>query len=580
MAVREPFFQVLGNTNLLKYIVSFQKGVKYDSIKDAVWCIENGHFSLLKEKKDLFYSLSTMDVAVSKGRLDIVQWLHKHHPKTCTINAMDNAASGGYLYLFQWLHYNRTEGCTHEAFLGALRNNHLDVAQWFYAHRTEIKISNLSKSTFQSGSLETVQWVYTTFSSNISFHGFFVDALEAVEHDNLPLIEWIDSKKRYNYKQVMCRSARVGSLQILQWAYGKYKLKRHCIDPLPKCLEVAIFSGQIHIAEWLHAKGATLVNTRIPLWLVENKHIHTLQWYQSKYGISSVEDVINLAIEIHYLEVIVWIHSIYSIPKIFVEENRNNILEDVNLLQWFIDNHGFTLTVEDVDVALEKELISIAEFIFTHINFQCSTKTLSLAIHYDSLYITKKLYKHGTLRHDDLLSITNGDSEVLEWLFFQGELRRCDPYFSVGPWESNTFNKWKCLQTPQSEHFLIFLYACLEEDITFLEWYYGMYPHGVVKDVASFSLQQGLYKVLRWLVKNVPLENYDLLVEEVIVAGDLDIIDFLYNHKPFSLIEKVKFVLLGNYMVMEWFYLRLANDIDLGVRGSAFSKINAWFDTL
>ncbi|RHY34202.1 hypothetical protein DYB32_001096 [Aphanomyces invadans] len=71
--------------------------------------------------------LGPLDIAASKGRLAVVQWLHATgYP--CTTYAMDSAVGNGYLETFKWLAAHRTEGCSTMAMDVAAENGHLEVS--------------------------------------------------------------------------------------------------------------------------------------------------------------------------------------------------------------------------------------------------------------------------------------------------------------------------------------------------------------------------------------------------------------------------------------------------------------------
>lgn len=556
--MREAFFQVLCNENLLKHIVSFQKGVKYSTIKKATWCIENGYFSLLKYKKDLFYSLKTMDVAVSKGRLDIVQWLHENHPKTCTIYAMDEAASLGFLHIVQWLHYNRREGCTSKAFSMALRNNHLDVARWLFDNRTEMIDYDICQHSIDSGSIDTIQWVYDNFTFNFNFFMLSNEIMKAVIHNDVNLMEWIDNHKKYNYEKVMIEAAKVGSLKVLQWACRKNISLNNRIDLLSICLGEAIKIGCKDMAEWLFLKGGLFIPTKaIEKHLVYENHILLLQWYESRYGFSHFEKVFTLAVERNLLELVQWLCSIRIIPESTFENYgiRSNILSNIDLFHWFIQREALKVSVEDVDVALRRGEPLVAEWIFIHLQHQHTSKTLFLAVECDCLPIVKKLYKPNCLHRQILLSISTTKNSVLQWLHSTGELKKYDTFFTEVCLTEDVFVKWKILNTPANEHHLFYLSMCNDENINLLEWYYRDVP--LTYDFAGFAVRYDLLELLKWIVEHAVVENEEeKTIEFAITCGNLDAVEYLYNRNPFSVVEKIHLIAKYDYAMIEWLYLK------------------------
>ncbi|OQS06949.1 hypothetical protein THRCLA_01027 [Thraustotheca clavata] len=111
------------------------------------------------------WNRSSMDIAISRGHLKFVQYLHQHrvvgswwvldgaaeagyleilqylhfHSQTyfCTPRAMDLAAHNGHLDVVKFLHYCRNEGCSHWAMDWAATNGHLNVVKFLHVHRGE-----------------------------------------------------------------------------------------------------------------------------------------------------------------------------------------------------------------------------------------------------------------------------------------------------------------------------------------------------------------------------------------------------------------------------------------------------------
>jgi len=53
---------------------------------------------------------------------------------------MDLAASKGHLEIVKWFYYNRVEGCTDRAINDSAQNRHLEIVQWLYENRDELGI--------------------------------------------------------------------------------------------------------------------------------------------------------------------------------------------------------------------------------------------------------------------------------------------------------------------------------------------------------------------------------------------------------------------------------------------------------
>lgn len=137
---------------------------------------------LLKEKGVVWASSELMGDAMLMGRLDVIEWLHKHgdgvwHPSivriaaecghlhivqwshnnldfVCGPMAMNAAAGGGHIYVLQWLQLNRSDGCSESAEVWAAENGHVDAIAWLHRNRSEwdgnaaLKVAVWSKSNW------------------------------------------------------------------------------------------------------------------------------------------------------------------------------------------------------------------------------------------------------------------------------------------------------------------------------------------------------------------------------------------------------------------------------------------------
>ncbi|RHY44538.1 hypothetical protein DYB34_011250, partial [Aphanomyces astaci] len=80
--------------------------------------------------------MAAMFTAVSRGHLNIVEFLHRQlpskSPQLHMPHLMDVAASNGHLSVVRFLHFNRHEGCTTLAMDQAASRGHLDVLDFLH----------------------------------------------------------------------------------------------------------------------------------------------------------------------------------------------------------------------------------------------------------------------------------------------------------------------------------------------------------------------------------------------------------------------------------------------------------------
>ncbi|CAK4712469.1 hypothetical protein LEN26_019064 [Aphanomyces euteiches] len=105
------------------------------------------------------YWTTILDLAASRGHLEVVRFLHSRGFRGCSNQAMNHAAKNGHLEVVKFLHDNRQEGCTRLAMDLAASNGHLDVVQWLHANRSEGCSSWALNFAARHGHLEIVKFL-------------------------------------------------------------------------------------------------------------------------------------------------------------------------------------------------------------------------------------------------------------------------------------------------------------------------------------------------------------------------------------------------------------------------------------
>ncbi|GLE04929.1 hypothetical protein PINS_up013910 [Pythium insidiosum] len=88
----------------------------------------------LKFGRTALCSTGAFRLAIERGYLDVVKWLHLHRPETLTPAAIDVAAGHGQLTIARFLHEHRSEGCTNFAMEMAIEANDLCMVQFLHKH--------------------------------------------------------------------------------------------------------------------------------------------------------------------------------------------------------------------------------------------------------------------------------------------------------------------------------------------------------------------------------------------------------------------------------------------------------------
>jgi hypothetical protein len=196
---RGPFFAVLGNKDLLRYIVSFQSGRKWDNINEADWMAEQGFLSLLISKYHRGERLKNWQRAAERasysGHLDILCWLQEigmiwiHN----TIELWINATRGGQFHILDWL--NTTYP--------------LETPEW---------IATLLEHSVAEGRIDCI--VYLTNLLDKPYPPYIL--LFAVRYDSVNVVQWLYSEKRnlfdvYPFPKIFRQAIKRKSRRTLKW---------------------------------------------------------------------------------------------------------------------------------------------------------------------------------------------------------------------------------------------------------------------------------------------------------------------------------------------------------------------------
>lgn len=104
-----------------------------------------------------------MDIALERGDMQMVQWLHRYFPCGLVRDGLNAVASHGDWSLVEWLHEHHDSdtlewsGADLEA---AVASGRLDVVKWLCSN-TELECANsLAEIAEQNGPLEMLQWLH------------------------------------------------------------------------------------------------------------------------------------------------------------------------------------------------------------------------------------------------------------------------------------------------------------------------------------------------------------------------------------------------------------------------------------
>lgn len=187
-----------------------------------------------------------MDIAASRGLLDVVRWLHRNQNDGCTTKAMDQAATNGHLHVVQWLHLNRSEGCTSRAMRGAIRNNHFQLVKWLHENRTEGCHPQSMDQAAGRGDLELVRWLHANRAEGCTANAInFAAAL-----GDIKMVQWLHE----NLPQALRANAMDFAAKYGHWDVLKY-LHAQQYQRTETALQKAIENGHGNVVTWLLKTG-------------------------------------------------------------------------------------------------------------------------------------------------------------------------------------------------------------------------------------------------------------------------------------------------------------------------------------
>ncbi|EGG18587.1 hypothetical protein DFA_04081 [Cavenderia fasciculata] len=154
-----------GNIDILKFLNEKRtEGGSPSAIDMAV--SKNQSLEVIQFLHDTFKqgcTITAVECAIEKDRLDIIQFLHQNYPSNSdiwTFEAMEIAAQYGCLEILKFLHSHRTEGCTTEAMDLASRHGHLEVVKFLHFNRSEGCTTGAIDCAAQRGYLEIVEFLH------------------------------------------------------------------------------------------------------------------------------------------------------------------------------------------------------------------------------------------------------------------------------------------------------------------------------------------------------------------------------------------------------------------------------------
>ncbi|EGG24159.1 ankyrin repeat-containing protein [Cavenderia fasciculata] len=200
------------------------------------WAAMAGNLDIVQTLHNRFadtiqVNTSAIDSASSKGRLNVVKWLHLNRTEGATINAMNNAASQGFLDIVSFLHFNRSEGCNILAMDQAAENGHFDIIKFLKEHRSEGCSRKGYENAIKNNHIEIVRFLQEHYPNQTTqledngsvvnvYSGSFSNSIDwAASHGHFEMLELLHNRGDKATKVAMDLAASKGHLKIVKYLH-------------------------------------------------------------------------------------------------------------------------------------------------------------------------------------------------------------------------------------------------------------------------------------------------------------------------------------------------------------------------
>lgn len=239
----------IGNLEILECV---------DKIRKDIFNVSYGHDYTEADKASVYIrsGLNLMNEVVTRGLVDIAQWLLDHEHPFCSDEAMDEAAGNGHLEIVKWLHGNRGEGCTTKAMDQAARNGHLEVIQWLHENRTEGCTTSAMDWACLNGYMIVLQFLHTYCTEGCTNSAM----ANAAKNDHLDVVKWLLEHRSGGCSDHALQSKHCKVLEFLALHTTFFRLDQ-IIERLAECNHFGTIDSilrETQAKELAHAKSSGL----------------------------------------------------------------------------------------------------------------------------------------------------------------------------------------------------------------------------------------------------------------------------------------------------------------------------------
>ncbi|GMF12523.1 unnamed protein product [Phytophthora lilii] len=427
-----------------------------------------------------FQFSKSLRAAVTRGELEIVQWVLEHF-SACTAGeeVVEQAARCGRLEILQYLlEYGRRGQCDDETvnvvtwggedIVNAIEAGHGEVARWLYENTSDAERdwSRAMGFAARQGDMSLVQW----------------------------LLDGIYKTELHLPPPLMNDAAAGGHMEMLQWifqqGYGG------CSD---RALEGAARNGRLDMVKWLVEHGILKGGREAMQVACGEGHLSIVQWILKRKWVQYLQFAMNCAVRSGHLDIVHYMceAGVGMEPSRMMVEAASS--GQLGVVQWLHDKFGSATLFPAVDssrrgcsrhTAMDRAAsnghLNVLEFLHSiEMSMQsrgesggptCSEWALTSACAMDHFEVAKWIYsKYPCFRFPPSTTsmvARNGNLEILQWLHHQPNIE----------WSTDTMDS-----------------AAENGHLAVVRWLHKNRTEGCTTNAMNYAARDGHFAVVKWL---------------------------------------------------------------------------------
>lgn len=405
----ESFFAVLTNRDLLKHIVSFQGGRKWDDIHSGDWCLKHKHYSLVKEKYLLYSSKSSYYLAKSNK----LSWLMQLCAQglQCTQKTMDVAAEYNHFEMLQYIFLNFPSLSLNNVSKIAIRLGHDAILHWSLLVDTKKSYTGIMDEACACGNLETMVWLSETYDLKCTRNS----SLRAAKKGHLKVLQWIFLNQPSKIATgTLEEAAAAGHLLVVVWLCSIVK-NTMCT----RAIQRAARNGHFHIVQWFHENTTDPWNKDVADDAVASGNFKLMKWIMKNKHFHCTKKAMYLACCRSDLKIAKYLSNKYSFPLEDVHFNEALKTGNTPMLDWMY-KRGLRMNSSTVTIDFLASTGCIASLQWCHEHNQgvFSKSTMDCAAahgQYDTVLWLHKNRKEGCSTDAMDEAATHGHLAMVQW---------------------------------------------------------------------------------------------------------------------------------------------------------------------